>query len=420
LAQIYLSSLNDKLTPKAIRNALKDFKKQAPGTSEDKKVQVLAHAYEQAMKRINEQMPGLKELANQVLSWITCAKRQLTTTELQHALAVEVGESEFDEQNLPQIEDMVSVCAGLVTVDEQSGIIRLVHYTTQEYFEQTQKSWFPDAETDIARTCITYLSFDTFEGFSPMDEDFEARLRLNMFYEYAANYWRYHARAGSTEVGRFTADFLKSESNISASAQAIFAASPHVEGYKFHFADFPLARLRLSNVLKEDDHVGDKEYLIWMVGQLARLASELAVIHAKYVERFGSDAMALGSGELSQQQHQSKTIHYHHEFTPKNLLLSKNPKELTGLQRNFGKIRFSGFGLESRPKRDERLQKTPKMIGTTGTRRYAMPEVGKDWELRIDWRKSDIWQFGRVTLEILRWLIYGPQEKENSSERRLG
>ena len=54
-------------------------------------------------------------------------------------LQLEVGESELDEENLPEIEDMVSVCAGLVTVDEESEIIRLVHYTTQEYFERTQK-----------------------------------------------------------------------------------------------------------------------------------------------------------------------------------------------------------------------------------------------------------------------------------------
>ena len=33
-----------------------------------------------------------EELAKQVLSWITCAKRPLTTSELQHALAVELGD----------------------------------------------------------------------------------------------------------------------------------------------------------------------------------------------------------------------------------------------------------------------------------------------------------------------------------------
>jgi hypothetical protein len=71
--------------------------------------------------------------------------------ELQHALAVEVGDSRLGEDNLERIERMVSVCAGLVTVDEESSIIRLVHYTMQEYFERTQEKWFPNAETDITK-----------------------------------------------------------------------------------------------------------------------------------------------------------------------------------------------------------------------------------------------------------------------------
>jgi hypothetical protein len=95
------------------------------------------YAYKDAMVRIEGQVKDQKELGKQVLSWITCAERPLTTSELQHALAVEAGESALNQENLPQIEDMVSVCAGLVTVDKKSGIIRLVHYTTQDYFERT-------------------------------------------------------------------------------------------------------------------------------------------------------------------------------------------------------------------------------------------------------------------------------------------
>jgi hypothetical protein len=58
---------------------------------------------------------------------------------------------------------MVYVCAGLVTVDEESNIIRLVHYTTQECFERTQNDWFPNAETDVTIICVTYLSFRVFK-----------------------------------------------------------------------------------------------------------------------------------------------------------------------------------------------------------------------------------------------------------------
>jgi hypothetical protein len=140
------------------------------------------------MERINGQKPGLRELARQVLSWVTCAMRPLTTMELQHALGVEVSESEIDNDNLPQIEYMVSVCVGLVTVDEESGIIRLVHYTTQEYFERTQCRWFPNAETNITMICLIYLSFRVFEsGSCQTDDEFEERLRSNLLYDYAAH-----------------------------------------------------------------------------------------------------------------------------------------------------------------------------------------------------------------------------------------
>jgi hypothetical protein len=122
------------------------------------------YAYQDAMGRIERQGPKSVEFAKRVLSWITCAKRPLTTTELQHALAVDVGEPEFDLENLPQIGDMVSVCAGLVTVDQESRIIRLVHYTTQEYFQRTQEQWFPGGQLDMARVCTTYLAFRAFES----------------------------------------------------------------------------------------------------------------------------------------------------------------------------------------------------------------------------------------------------------------
>ena len=96
---------------------------------------------------------------------------------------MEVGESELDEDNLPEIEDMVSVCAGSVTIDGESNTIRLVHYTTQEYFERTQSHWFPNSNTDITTICISYLSFDVFErGFCQTGDEFEKRSQSNQFF----------------------------------------------------------------------------------------------------------------------------------------------------------------------------------------------------------------------------------------------
>jgi len=60
----------------------------------------------------------------------------LTTLQLQHALAVEPGDSSLGLENFEDVEEMVSVCAGLVAVEEESRAIRLVHYATQEHFER--------------------------------------------------------------------------------------------------------------------------------------------------------------------------------------------------------------------------------------------------------------------------------------------
>jgi hypothetical protein len=65
-------------------------------------------------------------------------------------------------------------CAGLVTVD--SNIIRLVHYTTQQYFQRCGLKRFENVQKDIiATSCLTYLSYDVFAE--------------NAFFKYAAQNW---------------------------------------------------------------------------------------------------------------------------------------------------------------------------------------------------------------------------------------
>jgi hypothetical protein len=129
---------------------------------------------------------------------------------------------------------MVSVCAGLVTIDEESEIIRLVHYTTQEYFEETQRQWFPDAQTNITTICVSYLSFDEFKsGICQSDEDFNQRLQLNKLYDYASHNWGHHAREASTSYHRVI-EFLQKQAQVEASSQALMAVKrwPDQTGYR--------------------------------------------------------------------------------------------------------------------------------------------------------------------------------------------
>ncbi|PKY01730.1 hypothetical protein P168DRAFT_321304 [Aspergillus campestris IBT 28561] len=212
LARLHLDSLVCMRAPKAIRNALK---KLPQGSN------AYDSAYDRAMERIKGQVPSARELAEQTIAWITCAKRQLAIPELLHALAVEVSQPDFDEENLSQVADILSVCAGLVTVDEESGTIRLVHYTTQEYFARTRKDWFPDAETAITRACVSYLSFQTFgSGVCRNHSELLDRLDMYEFYEYSACHWGHHAHEALKPCPEVI-PFLTCNSKVNASLQML-------------------------------------------------------------------------------------------------------------------------------------------------------------------------------------------------------
>lgn len=159
------------------------------------------------MERIQGQAVDQSILAFDVLSWLTFAKESLITIKLQHSLATYIGHVDLKRSNIPDVQDIVSVCAGLVTVDKESDIIRLVHYTTQQYFKREQKRCVSNAEYTITATCITYLSFDVFgSGPCRTKPEYSNRLSLYQLYPYAARYWTKHARAFSSlppEVGKF-------------------------------------------------------------------------------------------------------------------------------------------------------------------------------------------------------------------------
>ncbi|OPB46466.1 ankyrin repeat protein [Trichoderma guizhouense] len=215
VAQFHLDSLKGKTKPKEIKTALQNL---ATGSGAYEQI------YTKTMERIVGQYKEQTQLAKSILSWLTFAKRPMRVPELRHALGVEHRATGFDEQNMPDIELMVSVCAGLVTIDNDSNIIRLVHYTTQEYFQRTREKWFPESQSEITISCITYLSYEVFEfraddkrnviktrmksypmeffqsyPWSPSTKDTSSALgdaltELYPFYKYASRYWGDHAR----------------------------------------------------------------------------------------------------------------------------------------------------------------------------------------------------------------------------------
>jgi ankyrin repeat protein len=268
LARLYINSLASKTTDKAIKEALRELETK-PGSSDDeKKSKALDDAYEEILQRIEEQGHERCQLAKQVLTWISCSKRRLTCSELQHAIAIEEGTSELDPDNLTDITLMPSVCAGLVIIDERSGVIRLIHHTAEEYFDRTWKHWFPDAQTDMAEACTTYLSFGAFEsGCCQTLTSLEERFKFYAFYQYASQNWGHHASKSFIEGERPILDFLRNDTKVSACAQAMEYRSKEFFDYQhgtkttgLHLAAYFGLWKSTSNLLESNAEVETKDH----------------------------------------------------------------------------------------------------------------------------------------------------------------
>jgi ankyrin repeat protein len=183
----------------------------------------LKNTYERTLERIRAQPSKKRELANRILGWLTHSYKALTISELREALAIEPGTIELNQRARPRLQMLDSVCAGLIKIDQNTGVIQLAHKTVKEYFDKTSR--FPDAHRTIAETCLTYLSYDEFSnGMCPTEDSMIERLRDYPLYDYAAKYWAIHASISQCEDEHILS-LLRHDGKISACEQALYGLS---------------------------------------------------------------------------------------------------------------------------------------------------------------------------------------------------
>ena len=108
--------------------------------------------------------------------------------ELRHTLAIEVEDTKLDETAFPETKTLLNVSAGLISINQNSNTIHLVHYTLQEYLENNRGTLIPDSEVEIARIYLTYLSFDAFGSRPYIDREvLDQRLQAYQFLDYASH-----------------------------------------------------------------------------------------------------------------------------------------------------------------------------------------------------------------------------------------
>jgi hypothetical protein len=115
MAKLYMDDLASKPSITEVRTVLKNLPAGVDAT------------YDKAMERISEQEDN-RRIAEQVLQWISYARRRLTYQELQGALAVtrNADMTDINDEDLMDTAIIVDVCAGLVVIDDSQGVVRLV------------------------------------------------------------------------------------------------------------------------------------------------------------------------------------------------------------------------------------------------------------------------------------------------------
>jgi len=161
----------------------------------------LADAYGATLGRIQAQGEQKTKLAIATLTWICHAERPLEVDELCHALAVEIGSTDFDSENAPSIGAVLGCCQGLITVDHEASTVRLIHYTVKEYL-CTHPDLFSRPHSVIAETCLTYLNsqqIKSLPSYALPDH------QIVPFLKYSSRYWGAHAKRELSHCARVLA-----------------------------------------------------------------------------------------------------------------------------------------------------------------------------------------------------------------------
>ncbi|PGH23009.1 hypothetical protein AJ80_02924 [Polytolypa hystricis UAMH7299] len=193
----------------------------------------LERMFAATIKMIESRENNTRLLAERVLSWACYALRPLALKKLQRALAVSPGKY-IDEDDVTDGDIILSVCGGLITLEAESGLIRFVHNTAQEFFLLLSKSRSTEIQIFLASTSPSYLCLPEFSrGDCLGDDECEARLVKYPFYLYASANWGNHAR-GEPESALFDTIFKFLEDRpleLGSSVQAMYIPQHRRSGF---------------------------------------------------------------------------------------------------------------------------------------------------------------------------------------------
>ena len=102
---------------------------------------------------------------------------------------MDIGATDFDPENIPSIGTLLHCCQGLIMVDKEASIVRLIHHTVQEYL-CSHPGLFNKPYSILAEACLTYLSSQQVKNLGSHSLPDHQRMP---FLKYSSRYWGTHA-----------------------------------------------------------------------------------------------------------------------------------------------------------------------------------------------------------------------------------
>lgn len=171
----------------------------------------IEYVYHQTWKRICNQPPKNVALAKAILIWVLNASRSMTIEELRHAIATSPTTHEFERKRLVPGSTIITRCCGLVVVEEETKLVRLVHYTAKDTLQQLLRETFPHPHSLLATVCMTHLMECGFQITTITSErEYVCALQADPLLAYATDTWATHARDSLdvVEIKQQTAEFV--------------------------------------------------------------------------------------------------------------------------------------------------------------------------------------------------------------------
>ena len=189
MANLHMTSLRRKGSVTATSDALKRL----PSG--------LDTAYDEAMKRIDDQDEGDAEIAHTVIAWIVHASGLLTARQIQDALIFRAGDGRYDTNAIVKRSTILNVCLGVVDIARNSDVLDLCHYTAQAYFATKTLNRIPHPKEYLAEICLNCILWATGPSSS-------AAQSCDLL-KYALKNWAIHAQQVENSIASQLFTFLE-------------------------------------------------------------------------------------------------------------------------------------------------------------------------------------------------------------------